>query len=161
MYYLFFSHTQILTIFRQNTCFSKCQFSGPLWSIWTYNTNFLLKIEWGLWKNMFFSILSPKRGCFGGINRFDPHHFWTDFMQKKIQGLFTGPSGPNPKFWDVHFFRNYISFPTIYNTWGFGWIWGQSRQNKKFNFLENFTRKLVALRRIAIWDQTVARIKKK
>ena len=105
MYYLFFSHTQILTIFRQNTCFSKCQFSGPLWSIWTYNTNFLLKIEWGLWKNMFFSILSPKKGCFGGINKFDPHNFWTIFMQKKFSGAIYWPLRTKSKILRCTFFQ--------------------------------------------------------
>ena len=110
-------------------------------------------------KYVFFHFESEK-GFFGGYKQVWPPSFSDNFYAKKIQGLFTGPLGPNPKFWGVHFFRNYITFPTIYNTWGFGWIWGQRGQNKKINFFENFMRKLVARRRIAIWDQTVARIKK-
>ena len=133
---LLFCCGQFEAIFCQYTFVSKFQFSGPLESIWTHDINFLLRIEWILWKNMIFFILGPKKGFFGGINRFNPQYFWPIILPNFLGGLFTGPWGPNLRFWDVHFFRNYISFLTIYNTWGLELIWGLGRPNKKIIFLK-------------------------
>merc|ERR1712081_74392 len=100
MYYLFFSHTQILTFFRQNVS-SRAPFGQSGHIIPTFHSELNEDCE----KNKFFFILSPKRGCFGGINRFDPHHFWTIFMQEKISGAICWPLRTKSKILKCTFFQ--------------------------------------------------------
>ena len=78
--------------------FPKFQSWGPLRSIWTYKTNFPLRIKWGLWKNVFCFIIGPIRGGLGGINRFDPLIFWLFFAQFCFQSSFWRGEGGNYRF---------------------------------------------------------------
>ena len=88
---LLFCCGQFEAIFCQYTFVSKFQFSGPLESIWTHDINFLLRIEWILWKNMIFFVLGPKKGFFGGINRFNPQYFWPIILPNFFGGAIYRP----------------------------------------------------------------------
>ena len=83
---LLFCCGQFEAIFCQYTFVSKFQFSGPLESIWTHDINFLLRIEWILWKNKIFFILGQKKGVFRGIKTFNPQYFWPIILPNFLGG---------------------------------------------------------------------------
>ena len=109
----------------------KCQFLSPLWSIWTYSSNFQIRIEWLSEKISFFKFWTIKRGLLGVKTGLTPHIFGICFCQFFFRGFLQAPKDILKKIWDVLFFRNCISLPTIHKTRSLRLILGLVRPNHK------------------------------